>query len=63
MLAGTSLRMAAVDGRSLDQPGEVEDVGLRLPGGRRYDVVFDMPDTPVAKVVDLAELVEDDADS
>jgi FtsP/CotA-like multicopper oxidase with cupredoxin domain len=51
-LAGTSFRVAAVDGRDLNQPGEVKDVGLRLPAGGRYDVVFDMPDTPVRLVLD-----------
>ncbi|NES16908.1 MULTISPECIES: multicopper oxidase family protein [Micromonospora] len=51
-LAGTPLRVAAVDGRDLHQPGQVSDVGLRLPGGGRYDLVFVMPDTPVALVVD-----------
>jgi FtsP/CotA-like multicopper oxidase with cupredoxin domain len=51
-LAGTSFRVAAVDGRELNQPGEVRDVGLRLPAGGRYDVVFDMPGSPVALVLD-----------
>ena len=51
-LAGTQFRMAAVDGRDLNNPGEVRDVALRLPAGGRYDVVFDMPDTPVALVLD-----------
>ncbi|HSJ61114.1 MAG TPA: multicopper oxidase domain-containing protein, partial [Jiangellaceae bacterium] len=51
-LAGTPFRVAAVDGRDLNNPGEVRDVGLRLPAGGRYDVVFDMPDTPVALVLD-----------
>ncbi|MFC4020157.1 multicopper oxidase family protein [Micromonospora sp. GCM10011542] len=52
VLAGTPFRVAAVDGRDLNQPGEVRDVGLRLPAGGRYDLVFRMPDTPVALVVD-----------
>jgi FtsP/CotA-like multicopper oxidase with cupredoxin domain len=51
-LAGTSFRVAAVDGRDLNNPGEVSGVGLRLPAGGRYDVVFDMPDTSVALVLD-----------
>lgn len=51
-LAGTSFRVAAVDGRDLNRPGEVKDVGLRLPAGGRYDVVFDMSDAPVALVLD-----------
>ncbi|MFG2044641.1 multicopper oxidase family protein [Dactylosporangium sp. NPDC048998] len=52
VLAGTPFRIAAVDGRDLNQPGEVSDVGLRLPAGGRYDLVFLMPDTSVALVVD-----------
>ncbi|MBC6463246.1 multicopper oxidase family protein [Actinomadura sp. HBU206391] len=51
-LAGTAFRVAGVDGRDIDQPGEVSEVGLRLPAGGRYDLVFDMPDTSVALVVD-----------
>jgi len=51
-LAGTPFRVAAVDGRDLNQPGEVIGMGLRLPAGGRYDLVFAMPDTPVALVVD-----------
>ena len=51
-LAGTPLRVTAVDGRDLNQPGEVSDAGLRLPAGGRYDLVFVMPDTPVALVLD-----------
>ncbi|MFE9203438.1 multicopper oxidase family protein [Micromonospora sp. NPDC007230] len=52
VLAGTPFRVAAVDGRDLNQPGEVSDVGLHLPAGGRYDLVFLMPDTSVALVVD-----------
>jgi FtsP/CotA-like multicopper oxidase with cupredoxin domain len=51
-LAGTPFRVAAVDGRDLHQPGEVTGVGLRLAAGGRYDLVFAMPDTPVALVLD-----------
>ena len=51
-LAGTPFRVTAVDGRDLNQPGEVSDEGLRLPAGGRYDLVFVMPDTPVALVLD-----------
>jgi FtsP/CotA-like multicopper oxidase with cupredoxin domain len=51
-LAGTPFRVVAVDGRDLNRPGEVTDVGLRLPAGGRYDVAFDLPATPVALVVD-----------
>ncbi|MFI5490275.1 multicopper oxidase family protein [Micromonospora echinaurantiaca] len=52
VLAGTPFRVAAVDGRDLHQPGGVSDVGLHLPAGGRYDLVFVMPDTSVALVVD-----------
>ncbi|MFU8872741.1 multicopper oxidase family protein [Micromonospora sp. SL4-19] len=51
-LAGTPFRVAAVDGRDLHQPGEISDVGLRLPAGGRYDLVFVMPNTAVALVLD-----------
>ncbi|WP_231929575.1 multicopper oxidase family protein [Micromonospora inositola] len=51
-LAGTPFRVTAVDGRDLNQPGEVSDAGLRLPAGGRSDLVFVMPDTPVALVLD-----------
>ncbi|MEV0157979.1 multicopper oxidase family protein [Micromonospora sp. NPDC050686] len=52
VLAGTPFRVAAIDGRDLNQPGEVRDVSLHLPAGGRYDLVFAMPDTSVALVVD-----------
>ncbi|GAA1003888.1 hypothetical protein Aple_005170 [Acrocarpospora pleiomorpha] len=52
VLAGTPFRVTAVDGRDLNQPGEVSDVALRLPAGGRYDLVFLMPDTSVALVID-----------
>jgi FtsP/CotA-like multicopper oxidase with cupredoxin domain len=51
-LAGTPFRVAAVDGRDLNRPGQVSRVGLRLPAGGRYDVIFDLPDTPVDLVLD-----------
>ncbi|MDQ0382635.1 multicopper oxidase family protein [Amycolatopsis thermophila] len=51
-LAGTPFRVAAVDGRDLNQPGEVTGVALRLAAGGRYDLVFTMPDTPVVLVLD-----------
>jgi len=51
-LSGTPFRVTAVDGRDLNRPDEVSGVGLRLPAGGRYDVVFDLPDTQVALVVD-----------
>ncbi|MEU2176780.1 multicopper oxidase family protein [Nocardia sp. NPDC019219] len=51
-LAGTSFRVAAVDGRDLTQPGEISRIGLRAPAGGRYDLVFVMPDAAVALVLD-----------
>ncbi|PJE95962.1 copper oxidase [Streptomyces carminius] len=51
-LAGTSFRVAAVDGRGLHHPEQVRDVSLRLPAGGRYDLVFVMPDADVALVID-----------
>ncbi|WP_327000756.1 multicopper oxidase family protein [Dactylosporangium sp. NBC_01737] len=51
-VAGAAFRVAAVDGRDLNRPGEVREVVLRLPAGGRYDVVLTMPDTPVAVVLD-----------
>jgi FtsP/CotA-like multicopper oxidase with cupredoxin domain len=51
-LAGTTFRLAAVDGRDLNEPGELSRVGLRLPAGGRYDLIFVMPGNPVALVVD-----------
>lgn len=51
-LSGTPFRVAAVDGRELNEPGEVSRVVLRLPAGGRYDLVFRMPDRAVALVLD-----------
>ncbi|MFG1823756.1 multicopper oxidase family protein [Microbispora bryophytorum] len=52
VLAGTPFRVAAVDGRDLNGPGEVADVSLHLAAGGRCDLVFVMPYTLVALVVD-----------
>ncbi|GGX22479.1 hypothetical protein GCM10010297_49560 [Streptomyces malachitofuscus] len=51
-LTGTAFEVAAVDGRDLNRPETVRDMSLRLPAGGRYDLVFAMPDTPVALVLD-----------
>lgn len=51
-LAGTPYRVAAVDGRDLNRPGEVDRVALRLPAGGRYDVIFEQPDAAVTLVLD-----------
>jgi FtsP/CotA-like multicopper oxidase with cupredoxin domain len=53
-LVGTPFRVAAVDGRDLNQPDEVAEVGLRLAAGGRYDLVFDMPAEPVVLLLDGA---------
>jgi FtsP/CotA-like multicopper oxidase with cupredoxin domain len=45
---GTPLRVVAVDGTELNQPGTVRDVGLLIPAGGRYDVAFEMPATGVS---------------
>jgi FtsP/CotA-like multicopper oxidase with cupredoxin domain len=44
--------VSAVDGRDLTAPGEVSAVGLHLPAGGRYDLVFTMPDRSVALMLD-----------
>lgn len=51
-LAGTAFRLAAVDGRDLNEPGELSERSLRLPAGGRYDLTFTMPAAPVALTVD-----------
>jgi FtsP/CotA-like multicopper oxidase with cupredoxin domain len=53
-LSGAPFRVTAVDGRDLNRPEEIRKVGLRLPAGGRYDVDFEMPNTPVVLVVDNA---------
>ncbi|HEY3015142.1 MAG TPA: multicopper oxidase family protein [Nocardioides sp.] len=53
-LVGTPFRVAAVDGRDLNEPGELAEVGLRLAAGGRYDLVFVMPEHPVGLVLDGA---------
>ncbi|WP_405141343.1 multicopper oxidase family protein [Sphaerisporangium sp. NBC_01403] len=42
-LSGTPYRVAAIDGRDLNGPGELSRTTLRLPAGGRYDLVFPMP--------------------
>jgi FtsP/CotA-like multicopper oxidase with cupredoxin domain len=51
-LAGAAFRVAAVDGRDLNQPGEVRADALHIAAGARHDVVLTMPDTAVALVLD-----------
>ncbi|MCW2876415.1 MAG: multicopper oxidase [Sphaerisporangium sp.] len=42
-LSGTPYRLAAIDGRNLNDPGELSRTRLRLPAGGRYDLVLAMP--------------------
>jgi FtsP/CotA-like multicopper oxidase with cupredoxin domain len=51
-LAGTAFRLVAVDGRDLNEPGELTERALRLPAGGRYDLTFAMPDSSVLLTVD-----------
>ena len=51
-LAGTPFRVTAVDGRDLNQPGQVSRTALRLPAGGRHDLTFVMPHAPVTLVLD-----------
>ncbi|GAA6527982.1 multicopper oxidase family protein [Intrasporangium sp. DVR] len=51
-LVGTSFRVAAVDGRDLNEPGEVTGRALTVPAGGRRDLVLDMPAAVVSLVVD-----------
>lgn len=46
-LHGVPFKVAAVDGYELNEPGALTDSLLRIGGGGRYDVVFNMPDVPV----------------
>ena len=50
-LAGTSFRVVSIDGR--DKPGgaEVQGRAIDVPAGGRYDLVFEMPPTPVRLAV------------
>jgi FtsP/CotA-like multicopper oxidase with cupredoxin domain len=51
-LAGTPFRVVAVDGRDLHGPGETSGTALHLPAGGRRDLVFAMPQTSVALLVE-----------
>jgi FtsP/CotA-like multicopper oxidase with cupredoxin domain len=41
-VVGTTLRVVAVDGSDLNQPGLIRDMSLLIPAGGRYDVAFEM---------------------
>jgi len=47
-VVGSPVRVAAVDGTDLNEPDPVEEAGLRIAAGGRYDVTFTMPDRAVA---------------
>jgi FtsP/CotA-like multicopper oxidase with cupredoxin domain len=42
-VSGTPFRVLAIDGTDLNEPGELENVALPVPGGGRFDVGFVMP--------------------
>lgn len=58
-VAGVPARLVAIDGSDVNEPGELGDRALRLPGGGRYDVAFTMPTGPTGGV---ALLVDDNRD-
>jgi FtsP/CotA-like multicopper oxidase with cupredoxin domain len=47
-VVGSPVRVAAVDGTDLNDPGPVSATALRIAAGGRYDVTFAMPDNAVA---------------
>ncbi|MCD9024638.1 multicopper oxidase family protein [Cohnella silvisoli] len=47
-LSGTRFQVAAIDGAEVNEPGELENVSLHIASGGRNDVIFTMPNTPVA---------------
>ncbi|MFD0785188.1 multicopper oxidase family protein, partial [Micromonospora azadirachtae] len=51
-LAGTSFRVAAIDGYDLHGPTPLVDTAVLIPAGGRYDLVFTAPAAPVALFVD-----------
>jgi FtsP/CotA-like multicopper oxidase with cupredoxin domain len=42
-VTGTPFRVLAIDGTDLNEPGKLENVGLLVPAGGRFDVGFTMP--------------------
>jgi FtsP/CotA-like multicopper oxidase with cupredoxin domain len=51
-LAGSTFRVASIDGRDLNGPGELHEVAVRIPAGGRHDLVLAMPDAPAVLLVD-----------
>lgn len=47
VLAGTSFKVAAIDGTDLHEPGDLQDTHVILSTGGRADLTFIMPDQPV----------------
>ncbi|MFI2563898.1 multicopper oxidase family protein [Paenarthrobacter sp. NPDC018779] len=54
LVSGTAFKVAAVDGTSVNQPGEVTGKLLRIGAGGRNDVTFTMPAAPVTVHSDAA---------
>ena len=46
-LPGATFRVLAVDGRDVNEPGELTDTAIPLPAGGRVDVGFTVPDAGV----------------
>ncbi|WP_238008681.1 multicopper oxidase family protein [Dactylosporangium sp. AC04546] len=46
-LTGAPVRVVAIDGTDVHEPGVLPGVRIRAGGGSRYDLVFTMPDRPV----------------
>ncbi|MEV8516822.1 multicopper oxidase family protein [Dactylosporangium sp. NPDC051484] len=46
-LTGAPVRVAAIDGADVHEPGVLPGVRILVGGGSRYDLVFTMPDGPV----------------
>jgi len=60
-LHGIPFRVSAIDGWDIHEPDEVEDTGLKIGGGGRYDVTFTMPDHPVTLVLHGEDIPADTA--
>lgn len=50
-LGGTAFRVLSIDGTDLNEPEEVRDLALKVPGGGRVDVSFTAPASPVSVVL------------
>lgn len=54
-ITGTSYKITAIDGVSLNEPDELTGAALYLTTGARYDVEFVMPDRPVYASIDKSK--------